>query len=154
MVTNGCSAALEHIFWALRDEQDCFLVSLPCFRAFIPKAEFRVHCNLVEVGCGGLEPFKPEIAKEYERTVLRAREAGHSVRGILICNLHNLIGRCYPFETLIGLMRICHRYDLHIISDEIYTLSVWETTSDDGIATTPLTSCLSIDTSGILSQRA
>lgn len=63
MVTNRCSAALEHIFWALWDEQDCFLVSLPFFREFIPKAEFRVRCNLIEVGCGGLDPFEPESSK-------------------------------------------------------------------------------------------
>ncbi|GAB7334403.1 hypothetical protein MBLNU13_g06409t1 [Cladosporium sp. NU13] len=153
MVTNGCSAALEHLFWALGDEQDCFLVSRPFFRAFIPTAELRIRCNLVEVGCGALDPFEPGIVKEYERTILKASEAGRNVRGILICNPHNPLGRCYPVETLIGLMELCHRYDLHLISDEVYALSTWKNTFDDGTATTPFTSCLSIDTSGILSQR-
>jgi len=153
MVTNGCSAALEYLFWALGDEQDSFLVSCPFFRACIPTAELRVRCNLIEVGCRGLYPFEPRIVHEYEKSILEAREAGRNVRGIIICNPHNLLGRCYPVETLVVLMKLCHRYNLYLISDEIYALSTWENRLDDKTATTPFTSCLSIDTTGILSQR-
>lgn len=34
-------------------------------------------------------------------------------------------GRCYPQETLKEIMRFCESHKLHLISDEVYALSVF-----------------------------
>lgn len=35
-------------------------------------------------------------------------------------------GRCYTPEALQGLMRLCEERDIHLVSDEIYALSVYQ----------------------------
>jgi hypothetical protein len=57
-----------------------------------------------------------------------------------------ILGRCYPRETLEGLMRFCNRHKIHLISDEIYALSVYN--SDETHIS--FTSVLSINPSGII----
>ena len=150
-VTNGCSAALEHLFWALGDPDDCFLVTQPFFRAFIPTVELRIRRKLVLVSCQGADSLGSDVIKHYEAAILSTREAGRCVKGIILCNPHNPLGRCYPSEVIIGLMELCCRYDLHLISDEVYGLSTWEN-RDDPVEPTSFTSCLSINTTGIISQ--
>lgn len=57
-------------------------------------------------------------------------------------------GRCYPEEVLKKYLNLCSRYRLHIISDEIYALSVWNNPllpNDAGF-----TSILSISLEGII----
>jgi 1-aminocyclopropane-1-carboxylate synthase len=56
------------------------------------------------------------------------------------------IGRCYPLATLLAILHFCARHSLHLISDEIYALSIFPTTS----TVVPFTSVLSIDTTDII----
>jgi aspartate/methionine/tyrosine aminotransferase len=73
------------------------------------------------------------------------------VRALLLCHPHNPLGRCYSKTTIIGLMRLCQKYQIHLISDEIYALSVWENTADKLEAIpTPFESALSISTKDII----
>ncbi|QMW35916.1 hypothetical protein G4B84_011445 [Aspergillus flavus NRRL3357] len=75
----------------------------------------------------GDDPFGPSAVIRYEEAFLKARdEDGVSVRALLICNPHNPLGRCYPRETLEALLQFCQKYQIHIISDEVYALSVYE----------------------------
>lgn len=55
-------------------------------------------------------------------------------------------GRCYPRKTLEALMRFCSDRSIHLVSDEIYALSVYCTDSEH----VGFTSVLSIDTTGII----
>ena len=57
------------------------------------------------------------------------------------------VGRCYSRETLVGLMRLCASKGIHLISDEIYALSVFR--RDDG-PSEEFVSALSIDPTGII----
>ena len=57
-------------------------------------------------------------------------------------------GRCYPRDTLVGLMKLCQKYQIHLLSDEIYALSVWK--NEDAPKAEPFVSVLSIDTTGII----
>jgi 1-aminocyclopropane-1-carboxylate synthase len=54
-----------------------------------------------------------------------------------------IAGRCYPRSTLINLIKFCQTYQLHLISDEIYACSVFDSGEPNA---TPFTSILSIDT--------
>ena len=57
--------------------------------------------------------------------------------------LRRYLGRCYPRDTLIALMKLYQRYKIHLISDEIYALSVWENSEHPNAV--KFTSVLSID---------
>jgi hypothetical protein len=58
------------------------------------------------------------------------------------------IGRCFPREVLREYMRFCQRHQLHLLSDEIYALSVWE--NPDFPDAPGFTSVLSIDIKGVI----
>lgn len=51
-------------------------------------------------------------------------------------------GRCYSRDTMIEYMRLCQKYKIHLISDEIYALSTFPT--DEVPNPTMFTSLLSI----------
>jgi 1-aminocyclopropane-1-carboxylate synthase len=56
--------------------------------------------------------------------------------------------RCYPRATIIELMRLCQRYQLHLLSDEIYALTTYS--SGDFKDPVQFTSLLSMDTTDII----
>ncbi|BAE65710.1 unnamed protein product [Aspergillus oryzae RIB40] len=91
-------------------------------------------CQLIYTSFQGDDPSGPSAVIQYEEAFLKARDDdGVSVRALLICNPHNPLGRCYPRETLEALLQFCQKYQIHIISDEVYALSVYEeNTSTDG----------------------
>ena len=60
-------------------------------------------------------------------------------------------GRCYPKETLIAIMQFCQKHRLHLISDEIYACSVFD--SGEEPEATPFTSVLSLDTDQYIDPR-
>ncbi|KAI1066959.1 hypothetical protein LB507_011336 [Fusarium sp. FIESC RH6] len=146
-ITNGCSLAIEHIGWAIGDQGDGFLITRPFFRAFISTFGHRVDTEVIQVPCKGIDPFCVDIIERYEATLQEAKASGKTVAGVLLCNPHNPLGHCYPKDTLVEVMRFCQRHQLHLISDEVYALSVW--TNNESQAP-PFTSCLSIDPTNII----
>lgn len=56
-------------------------------------------------------------------------------------------GQCYSPEVLKGYMKLCQRHSIHLISDEIYALSVFDTGDPAAI---PFTSVLSFDPAGLI----
>ncbi|OLL22474.1 Elongation factor G, mitochondrial, partial [Neolecta irregularis DAH-3] len=100
------------------------------------------------VSLAGTDPFSPDCVSRYETALLEAREKGIQVRGLILCNPHNPLGRCYSKEAIIEFMRLCQKYRLHLISDEIYALSVFKNPEiPDAV---PFVSVLSIDTIDII----
>jgi len=59
-----------------------------------------------------------------------------------------LTWRCYSREVMIEYMRFCQKYQIHLISDEIYALTRFPT--DDIPNPTPFTSLLSLPKDGII----
>jgi aspartate/methionine/tyrosine aminotransferase len=86
----------------------------------------------------GTDQFGTEGVSCYESAINEAVEAGNRIRAILLCNPHNPLGRCYSAEALIEYMKLCEKYSIHLILDEVYATSVYD---DDS----PFTSILAID---------
>lgn len=85
--------------------------------------------------------------RHYEEALLQAQKEGFKIRALLLCNPHNPLGKCYPVDTLKGLFELCNKYSIHLVSDEIYGLSVFDV---EGEKRTPFTSVLSINPTGLL----
>ena len=51
------------------------------------------------------------------------------IKALILTNPHNPFGQCYPPEVLRELLRFCETYGLHFVSDEVYALSSFESTS-------------------------
>lgn len=151
-VTNGCSSSVEHLSWALANPDDGILLAQPYFRGFIPSIELRTGAKVVPVAFSGVEPFDVDAVQKYEAVLLQSRDKGRPIAALMLCNPHNPTGRCYTREGLIGIMKFCEKYKIHLISDELYALSIWPNTVDAGneIPLTPFTSCLSIDPTNVI----
>ncbi|RYP74551.1 hypothetical protein DL769_003996 [Monosporascus sp. CRB-8-3] len=104
-VTNGCSSAIEHLVWGLSNPGEGFLLGQPYYGTFTPDIQ------------SSLRRSTPTSA------IPRHGSPSHP---------HNPLGRCYTRDAIIGPMRLCEKYGIHFISDEIYALSVWNNTVDEG----------------------
>lgn len=79
----------------------------------------------------------------YESALVAAQSAGKAIKAILICNPHNPLGRAYSASTLGALLDLASRFNVHLISDEIYALSTFPVT---GREIEKFTSVLSLET--------
>ena len=147
-VTNGVSAAIEHVSWTLTDPEEGILLGRPYYGTFIADMSLRPGTRVIPVEFGTCDPFSIDAVHCYEQALLNFQsQTGKRVRALMLCHPHNPLGRCYPRSTLVALMQLCQRYQMHFISDEIYALSVWENTIDNlPTAPVPFESALSINT--------
>ena len=101
--------------------------------------------KLLYVGSGDIDPFSSDIVAAYAERLAQAEAEGVRVKAMLICNPHNPSGICYPAATLLALARFCASNNLHLISDEIYALSVFSVPGSIGF-----TSVLSLDMTDVI----
>lgn len=140
LFTSGVTSLNAMCALCLTDPGDGILLGQPIYGAFSGDLQVPSSCQLIYAPFHGDDPFGVQAVARYEQALLQAREKSVSTKALLICNPHNPLGRCYPRETLEALMRLCQKYQIHLISDEIYALSVYEEDSSGGFV-----SILSID---------
>ena len=149
-VTNGVSTALEHCAWALANPGDAFLLGRPFYGAFPHDVCLRTGTVLLTVQFGDVDPMGLEAVSMYEQAILAAQAKGGIVKGLILCSPHNPLGQCYPRDVLIAYAKLCQKYRINLISDEVYALSVWENNIDGPAPPTDFVSMLSIDLKGLL----
>ncbi|OAP57155.1 hypothetical protein AYL99_07893 [Fonsecaea erecta] len=150
VVTNGVSHSIEHTSWAFCNPGDGFLLGRPYYRAFIPDIALRPGVEVLTVSFGSVDPMSVDAVGKYEDTILAARERGIRAKALMLCSPHNPLGRCYSREVLIAYMRLCQKYQIHLVSDEIYAFSTWENRHDSSPAPVEFISVLSIPSEGII----
>lgn len=149
-VTSGCSPCLEHLSWAFANPGDGFLLGQPWYGSFIPDISLRPEVEVVPVPFHDKDPLSIDAVQKYEDAILKAQSKGQRVAGLMLCHPHNPLGRCYSRDVLIGLMRLCERHEIHLVSDEIYALSVFQNKVDIEPPGVVFESILSIDPKGIV----
>ncbi|OGE57969.1 hypothetical protein PENARI_c001G02058 [Penicillium arizonense] len=155
IVTNGVSSAIEHVSWAFTDPGEGILLGKPYYGTFIPDMSLRPGATVISVNFGDCDPFSIEAVDRYEEALLAFQQTtNRKVKALMLCHPHNPLGRCYPRDVIIKMMHLCQKYNLHLISDEIYALSVWKNTVDDQLhPPVEFESALSIDLNGIIDPR-
>ncbi|KAJ5857155.1 hypothetical protein N7455_008049 [Penicillium solitum] len=154
MATNGVSSAVEHVVWTFADPGEGILLGRPYYGMFIPDISLRSRSPVVPVSFGEHDPLGLDGVDKYEEALLEFhRTTGKKVKALMLAHPHNPLGRCYSREVLIKLMRLCQKYQIHFISDEIYALSVFENTVDESPPPVKFESALSIDLTGIIDPR-
>ncbi|MFJ7731765.1 MalY/PatB family protein [Lysinibacillus sp. NPDC097231] len=111
---NGVVAALANSITALTNPGDKVLISSPVYPPFynIPKSNAReiVSCPLVEKDGAFVYDFEA-----FEQALAQ------NVKAYILCNPHNPGGYVWDEVTLKEIVRICAKYDVLIISDEIHS---------------------------------
>jgi 1-aminocyclopropane-1-carboxylate synthase len=96
----------------------------------------------------GKDQFSTDGVSCYELAIKEALESGTRVRAILLCNPHNPLGRCYSVEALTEYMKLCEKYSIHLILDEVYAASVYATERHSSLSDTeesPFKSILAVE---------
>uniref|UniRef100_A0A5F8GJ39 Aminotransferase class I/classII large domain-containing protein n=1 Tax=Monodelphis domestica TaxID=13616 RepID=A0A5F8GJ39_MONDO len=70
-------------------------------------------------------PFQLTVEK-LEMALWKARREGVSVRGLILINPHNPLGDIYSPAELLEYLEFAKRYQLHVIMDELYMLTVFD----------------------------
>ncbi|KAF2142314.1 uncharacterized protein K452DRAFT_269886 [Aplosporella prunicola CBS 121167] len=144
----GVSCASELLALTLANEEDGFLIGRPHYGAFIGDFWAKAKVRTVGVAFGTTDPFSFEAVAKYEEKLLRSNEDGVPIKALVLCTPNNPLGQCYSREVIIALMKLCQKHRIHLISDEIYALSVWE--NEEAPSAAAFTSVLSIDTADII----
>ncbi|KAL2071895.1 hypothetical protein VTL71DRAFT_13130 [Oculimacula yallundae] len=137
----------EMVGLSIGDPGDGILVSRPVYGRFELDFGNTAELNIVYTDNENIDPFSPEIVQQYQKAFDHSAARGVKVMAVLIVNPHNPLGRCYPPSTLVALMKFCQQNSIHLISDEVYALSVYDT----GIPDLPtFTSVLSINPTDLI----
>jgi aspartate/methionine/tyrosine aminotransferase len=149
-ISNGLTPAIQNVAWAIADDGDALLLGRPYYVAFKPDVSRRTGVDVLPVAFGDFDPMGVEAVQKYEDEVIKAKERGQRIAGVILAHPHNPLGRCYSRDVLMAFMKLCQKYQMHLISDEIYALSVFENKVDKDAAAIPFESVLSIDPEGII----
>ena len=125
-IMSGVTAAIEACGWGLMDNDDAVLIGRPYYPGFPIGFGAGVGIRTIPVSFEVIDPLSPEAITLYQEALIGAQARGIRVKGLLICNPHNPLGRCYPRQTLLAIIDFRQKQVLHLISDEIYALSVWK----------------------------
>lgn len=130
LVTNGVTPLLDFLPFAICDPGDGIMYTTPVYGMFPHDMNSRNDIQIIPVTCpDGFDQFKASNASTliamFDSELQRAKERGIMTKCVLICNPCNPLGRAYSRETLVALARWCAREGLHLVSDEIYAMSVF-----------------------------
>ncbi|KAF7946168.1 hypothetical protein EAE96_009171 [Botrytis aclada] len=142
----GVTALNEACAINLADEGEALLLGMPIYGSFYHDLTMTTKCKIVYAPFRGIDQFSVGAATQYEHALLDAATKGIKIKALMICNPHNLLGSCYTIACLKELFIFCEKYQLHLISDEVYALSVFEASG------TQFTSVLSVDPTGLLNS--
>ncbi|XP_013398600.1 1-aminocyclopropane-1-carboxylate synthase-like protein 1 isoform X2 [Lingula anatina] len=131
MVVNGCGSALEQVASAVADPGEYLLCPSPYY------SMVKFDCNIRgQVDCfdipltsqqenGKVRPFQLTL-EDVEKAYQDATGQGLVVKGIFLLNPSNPTGDVYSPELLMDILLFAKRHQLHVIADEIYALSVFD----------------------------
>ncbi|KGB77237.2 hypothetical protein CNBG_3075 [Cryptococcus deuterogattii R265] len=139
----GCSAVLDQLFFNILDEGEAVLLAAPYYTGFDRDLISRGRVKLIPVHLSPEQTFGPESLELFEQVYNTVTAQGIAVRAVIVCNPQNPLGRTYPRETLLAYAKFCQNKDLHLVSDEIYALSIYD--NKDFPEALPFTSMLSLN---------
>ncbi|KAF2963107.1 hypothetical protein GQX73_g10470 [Xylaria multiplex] len=151
LILPGVGGVLDALAWSICNDGEGIIIPAPFWSGISQSAGERARAVLIPAtyqsveGYQGLDDlFNPEINKKaLENALKQANKDNVKVRGVMLCNPHNPLGRCYPVETLKEFARFCGQHDLHLILDEVFAMSVYDNPAvPDAV---PFTSALALN---------
>lgn len=146
-VTGSATPMHEILAWGLADIGDGILTSRPVYGGFEQDFGNRAEVSVVYAETDADNCFHHDVVDKFEEALRRSEKQGVKIKALLIVNPHNPLGKCYPRRTLAALMGFCEKHEIHLISDEIYACSTFDSGEPDAIA---FTSVLAIDPKGLI----
>ncbi|AEH51341.1 aspartate aminotransferase [Pseudothermotoga thermarum] len=118
IVSNGGKQAIFNALAAVVDEGDEVIIIDPCWVSYEPMVTL-LGGKAVHVETKFADGFVPKVA-EIEKKI------SPNTKAIIVNSPNNPSGAVYDFETLKGIYELAVKYDLLIISDEVYSCLVYD----------------------------
>ncbi|KAK0577424.1 hypothetical protein LWI29_032836 [Acer saccharum] len=125
VLTAGATSANETLMFCLADPGEAFLLPTPYYPGFDRDLKWRPDVEIVPIHCSSSNGFKitmPDLEKAYER----AQGLNLKVKGVLVTNPSNPLGTTLTRQELNHLITFAVAKEIHIISDEIYSGTVFD----------------------------
>ncbi|KAL9359484.1 hypothetical protein Peur_047607 [Populus x canadensis] len=125
VLTAGSTSANETLMFCLAERGDAFLVPTPYYPGFDRDLRWRTEVEIVPIHCSSSNDFQitmPALEKSYQE----AQRLDLKVKGVLITNPSNPLGTTMTRDELNHLISFCMAKNIHIVSDEIYSGTVFD----------------------------
>ncbi|XP_020215858.1 1-aminocyclopropane-1-carboxylate synthase 7 [Cajanus cajan] len=133
VLTAGATAANELLTFILANPGDALLVPTPYYPGFDRDLRWRTGVNIVPIHCDSSNNF--QITPQALEAAYQAAEAKNTkVRAVLITNPSNPLGATIQRSVLENLLDFVTRKNIHLVSDEIYSGSVFSSSEFVSVA--------------------
>ncbi|KAF3439571.1 hypothetical protein FNV43_RR17849 [Rhamnella rubrinervis] len=133
VLTAGATAANELLTFILADPGDALLVPTPYYPGFDRDLRWRTGVKIVPIHCDSSNNFQittPALEAAYSE----AESMNIKVRGVLITNPSNPLGATVQRSVLEDILDFVTRKNIHLVSDEIYSGSVFSSSEFISVA--------------------
>ncbi|KAH7523772.1 hypothetical protein FEM48_Zijuj06G0047600 [Ziziphus jujuba var. spinosa] len=128
VLTAGATSANETLMFCLADPGDAFLLPVPYYPGFDRDLKWRTGVEIVPIKCSSSNGFKI-TSSALEEAYDQAQKLGLKVKGVLITNPSNPLGTSTTRDELNSLIDFIIAKNIHIVSDEIYSGTVFDSPS-------------------------
>ena len=124
-MAKGVTACIEALGFALCEKGDVVITPTPTYARFY--ADFEERAGVKVIGFPLMEEDNFLISpKKLEDHIIKLQNGGYNVKGFLFCNPCNPLGEVYSINVALELMKVCAKFEMHFISDEVYAMSVYD----------------------------
>ncbi|KAG7972119.1 hypothetical protein I3843_07G167900 [Carya illinoinensis] len=124
----GSTSANEILMFCLAEPGEAFLLPTPYYPGFDRDLKWRTGVEIVPIHCSSSNDFRI-TACALEEAYQRAQKLNLKVKGVLVTNPSNPLGSTLNRDELNHLIDFAIKKEVHIISDEIYSGTVFDSPS-------------------------
>ncbi|XP_054810404.1 1-aminocyclopropane-1-carboxylate synthase 3-like [Prosopis cineraria] len=128
VLTAGSTSANETLVFCLGEQGDALLIPTPYYAAFDRDLKWRTGVEIVPIQCTSSNNF--QITESALRQACEdAQKRNLRVKGVLVTNPSNPLGTTLSQDELNLLVDFINEKNIHLISDEIYSGTVFSSPS-------------------------
>ncbi|OLY82286.1 1-aminocyclopropane-1-carboxylate synthase 2 [Smittium mucronatum] len=131
IITNGLNSAIDKLSSVICNPGDAVLISEPYHAPFVDIVNLVAKAVVHGVPVPPCEIQSPSQVNYYESKYRELSRLGITVKMIILCNPHNPTGKVYSRAALEAILRFANKYDIYVIFDEIYALSVYRSPTEN-----------------------
>ncbi|GLT46841.1 hypothetical protein SLA2020_205710 [Shorea laevis] len=124
VLTAGATSANETLMFCLADAGDAFLLPIPYYPGFDRDLKWRTGAEIVPIQCTSSNYFQI-TESALEEAYQHAHKRNLRVKGVLVTNPSNPLGTTMSRAELNLLVDFISNKEIHLISDEIYSGTVF-----------------------------
>ncbi|KAL2529426.1 1-aminocyclopropane-1-carboxylate synthase 8 [Forsythia ovata] len=128
VLTAGSTSANEILMFCLAEPGEAFLIPTPYYPGFDRDLKWRTGVEIVPINCSSQNNFRITMSA-LEEAYEQAQKLQLKVKGIFITNPSNPLGMTMNLDELNHLINFAMNKNIHIVSDEIYSGTVFDSPS-------------------------